>query len=498
MISFGQFTKRVLRLSLTKGQWVLARVCFDGISCDDLPDDQKPIAQAMFGVDPGSTWAPTPTAHEVIVLRCGRGSGKSTLAAAHSVYRMVTADLSMVGTGDVAACIVICPDRDEAEDTLNKARAMCENSPELRPMMIRDFARGFHLRRPDGRIVRFLSVAKSKRGVAGRGKSLIQVILDESEFVAPSDVSKIVRDVDIIGAVTPRIIEGGRLILASTPWPAESETSRLFEDNFGKPRTAIAARATTLLMRDNDPFWVKKRAKLMADDPATAEREYDCIPRSAEGSFFDSETVDRAVGPTRGKNERATCGIDLGFRNDASAIIVVERQGDIVVVVYLDMQSPKPGNHLVPSVVCGDFANIAKRHRCDMMVADAVYVESARESARQHHIPVVDGPSVKGEKEESHIYLRDLLREGKLVIPDDRRLISQLKSYIAVHQSGGGLRFVPPRVQGNHCDLVAALINAVWHDRRYGQLIGGPTQDMVPSFIPRKVGGVFSPGSVFR
>ena len=111
---------------------------------------------------------------------------------------------------------------------------------------------------------------------------------------------------------------------------------------------------------------------------------------------------------------------------------------------------------------------------------------------------VMDGPSVKGDKEEAHIYLRDLLREGKLVIPDDRRLVSQLKSYIAVHQSGGGLRFVPPRIQGNHCDLVAALINACWADRRFGQLLGGQAQSMLPAFVPRKSQGLFSNGSVYR
>ena len=496
MISFGQFAAKVLRLALTKGQWVLARVSFDHVAIASLPPDQRAIAVEMFG---GDIVVPE-MANEVLVFRCGRGSGKSTLSAAHSVYRMVTADLSSVGAGDVAACIVICPDRDEAEDTLNKARAMVENSPDLRHTMVRSFARGFHLKRHDGRLVRFLSIAKSKRGVAGRGKSLIQVILDESEFVAPSDASKIVRDVDIISAVTPRIIEGGRLILASTPWPAESETSRLFEENFGKPKTALAARATTLLMRDHDPFWVKKRAKLMADDPATAEREYDCIPRSAEGSFFDSDAVDRAVGPIRATYTKATCGIDLGFRNDASACVVTERQGQLVVVPYLDMLSPKPGEALVPSKVCSGFVQIAKKHHCDFLVADAVYVESARESAREHHMQVMDGPSVKGDKEESHIYLRDLLREGKLVIPDDRRLISQLKSYIAVHQSGGGLRFVPPRLQGNHCDLVAALINAVWADRRFGQLLGGQAQSMAPMFVPRQSkGSVFSnQGSVFK
>ena len=120
-----------------------------------------------------------------------------------------------------------------------------------------------------------------------------------------------------------------------------------------------------------------------------------------------------------------------------------------------------------------------------------MYIESAREAARRHHLPVIDGPSIKGDKDEAHIYLRSLLREGKIKIPNDRRLVGQLKSYIAVHQSGGGIRFVPPRVQGNHCDLVASLINAVWHDRRFGQIIGGVPDNVRPSFVRREGENVF-------
>ena len=245
-------------------------------------------------------------------------------------------------------------------------------------------------------------------------------------------------------------------------------------------------------MRDHDPFWVKKRLKLMADDPSTAEREYDCIPRSAEGSFFDADAVDAAIDDNiKPTYLKSTCGIDLGFANDASALVITERQGAHVAVAHLEMDSPKPGQRLVPTVVCNGFALTAAKFHSDFLVADGVYIESAREAARRHHLPVIDGPSIKGDKDEAHIYLRSLLREGKIKIPNDRRLVGQLKSYIAVHQSGGGIRFVPPRVQGNHCDLVASLINAVWHDRRFGQIIGGVPDNVRPSFVRREGENVF-------
>ena len=179
MMRFDLWCRKVLKLKLTVGQSVLAAICFDDLQPRQLPVEWHPTCVDMFG-----SLDDIPTlARGIIVLSCGRGSGKSTLSAAASLRRMVTADLGPVGPGDVAAALVIGAGKDGGEDTLNKARALAEGST-FASSIKRSVQGGFEIIRKDGRVVRFQSIAASARGKAGRGKSILQVIIDESEFVA--------------------------------------------------------------------------------------------------------------------------------------------------------------------------------------------------------------------------------------------------------------------------------------------------------------------------
>ena len=474
MIPFHEWCRKYLRLKLTVGQSVLAAVCFDGLQPRELPEKWHEVCTSMFG----SLDEIPDLARDRIVLSCGRGSGKSTLSAAASLRRMVEADLSPVGPGDTAAALVIGAGKDGGEDTLNKARALAEGSL-FAAAIRRNIIGGFEIQRADGRIVQFKSIAASARGKAGRGKSIIQVIIDESEFVASSDPAKATRDSEIIASVTPRMIEGAKLILASTPWPAESETHRLFRENWGRPQVALCARATTIVMRDHDPFWVKKREAEYLRDPMNAAREYDCERGSAEGCFFEAASVDAAKSSNIVTERYRTCaGIDLAFRSDSSSLVITERQTSVLVVVRTEVDSPR-----------------------QELVADSHYIESAREAASSVGMQVAEGPSLTGDKEASFVYLRDLLREGLLVLPDNEYLLMQLKSVMVVHQSGGGLRIVLPRKAGSgHCDLVSALVNAAWFDRmKYGPLTGKAMKDTLqPSFVVRRSPLGFTKGSTFR
>ena len=117
------------------------------------------------------------------------------------------------------------------------------------------------------------------------------------------------------------------------------------------------------------------------------------------------------------------------------------------------------------------------------------------------NMQVAAGPSVTGEKNNSYLYLRDLLREGLIKLPNDPRLINQLKSTMGVSQSGGGFRIVHPRKIGaGHADLVSALVNAAWMDRaKYAPLTGKQGREgagMMPTFVQRR-SDAFIGGSVY-
>ena len=457
MPSFVSFCRRVIDFPLTQAQTVLARVAFDGWQPDQLNATEKPIALELFG---GALYIPR-SARSILVLRMGRISGKTSLAAAHGLYRMVTADLSLAKGGFPPACLIISPHRETSSVALQTALGMVRDSPYLAPMLVAESRTRFVLERPDGRQVTFASVAKSAGGKTARGFWVIEALLDESEFVASSNPTKVVTDSDILRAIRPRLMPGGQIVLASTPWPAASKTSEYFDSNFGKPENALACRAPTLTMRRGDPLypeiWEIVRSE-RAHDANNALREFDCLPTDVEGCFFESSTVDKAVSHSiQPAREMTSGGIDLAFKTDSSALVIVERREGKLWVIYVEMVSPK-GAPLIPSEVLTGFVKTAKTYQVRELSSDSHYIETAREHANAVGISMASGPPGSKGKDQAMLYLRDLLRSDKIVLPNNQQLVSQLKSVLSAPTSGGGLGIVFPRVSGSgHADIVAAL-----------------------------------------
>ncbi|MGO9247460.1 MAG: hypothetical protein ACLP7W_02570 [Solirubrobacteraceae bacterium] len=469
-ISFVRFCAVVLHLRLTKGQAAIARVAFDGAVPMALEEPARSIAVAAFG----PLESIPATARRVVLLRCGRASGKSTLAAAFALYKLVTSDLSMCGPADVPIALCTTPTKPLAKVMVGTARRMVEAAPSLRSLLTASTSDGFTLRRPDGREVSFKAIPKSRGGAAARGVSIVAAVLDESEFL-PSEESENspVQDRDLIGAMMPRLLPSGSLLLTSTPWPVVSATSTLFEANFHAPSGALAARAPTLLMRDHDPLIAALIASERERDEQNAEREFDCAVVAIGSTFFDPARIAAAVSPAPilssvGTSARSSAGMDLGFRVDPSALAIVQRQnvGGVskLVVVYLEERRPRPNVPLKPSEVVSDFAREARDRGARTVVADTHYIESAREHAQTAGLFVEEGPAGTRGKLESYVIVRELLREEKLVIPNHPGLIAQMRSVTSRAQPGGGLGIISPRRSGAHGDLLSALVLACWRD----------------------------------
>lgn len=444
----------------------MARVAFDRVLPRDLPFEYRAIAIDMFG----DLDALPET--EILVMRCGRGSGKSLVCAVHGIYRLCYADLSSVGPGKAATVLVLCPTKDDAEELLDTALKIIQAS-FLAGALRNPTKQRFYLQCEGRKLVQFRCIAKSAKGSTGRGKDIIEAICDESEFIASNDASKVITDTDLVNSMTPRLLKGGLILLPSTPWPAESLTSTLFDENWKNPTTALCAFADTLTMRDHDPYWVEKIAKEKIRDEKNCEREYFCITHGVEDSFLEPELIQAAIrNSIESTGVKTTSGIDLAFKNDASAQIVTDRIDGRVAVVHIEMDVPTLTEKLVPTVICKKYMQTAANWHCQISVADSHYIESAREAAASHKIQIIEGPSMTGDKEHSWLYLRDLFREKKIIIPNHKMLLAQLKSVQLQHQSGGGIKIISPRKAGSgHCDLVAALCNAVWRDRRFGRVI---------------------------
>lgn len=472
-ISFTEFCRRVLKLELSLGQYALAHGCFDPPGSDWSPESAV-MAALIFG---GADFRHMPAnALSMVVLRCGRGGGKSTISAAYILYRMLTADCSQCGPGDDPTFILVGPLLEHAKDTLKKAKELAANCPAIERITQKSLVESLEIRRPDGWTVRCVAIAKSAGGASGRGKSVLGMIVDESEFLPTRDTGA-VRDRDIVDAVLPRLMQGGVIILASTPWPGDSMTKDEFRRSYGHPNLSIAAKAPTLLLRDTPQNRERYEARKLRS-PQDAAREFDCEDVDASGYYFEASSIDRARAdsPIPRRNDRTSCGVDLAFLSDGCAQVIVERRGDAIggqsiAVVSLDLFTPKPGQPLQPSVILADFALRAFEFNCRTIVGDHHYAASLREAALVQRLQVATGPDGPAASDSAFQYVRDLFREGMLAIGpigdvDSDALAEQLKSVLYSHEPNGRIKPVLPRVAGEgHCDLVSALVLAVWYDR---------------------------------
>lgn len=464
-MSIVQFCAEALGLTLTVGQRAFVRVAVDRASMDELSDDEKAAALDMWG-PLGDVPA---VARRTVVAAFGRDSGKTELASAIGLYLALTVDLSKCGPGDMPRAFVVAPDLDTARLTLERALARIEASEALHDRLVgAPSTLGFTLRRLDGRLVRFEVRAASRGGKTIRGRSIVALILDEASLFYGEGYT--VNDREIVKAGRPRLLPGGLILLASTPWAEDGLFFELFDKNHGKPRAALAARASTLVMRDHDPE-VHERIELeREEDPDNAAREYDAqFIGTGSSLFFEPEAIARAMAPTSAADDwtHKAAGADLALMRDCSALAVVgartEEDGRVIFgLVDTEIHAPKKGEPLLLGAVVASFTAKLVKHGLDTMSADSHQREQARRYADELGVTIEAAPEGRDAKWETYATVRRLLAEGRLVLPEDARLAAQLRAIRSRPMSGGGYKVTSPRRAGQgHGDLVSALVLAV-------------------------------------
>jgi hypothetical protein len=461
-LPFVAFVEQVLRVELTPAQRVLALVAFDGIEPEDLEGEDRELAARLFG--PVDSFPPE--ARSVLVAVCGARSGKSyLLGALYSLWRALTADLSTLAPGEQASALVVAPDVRLGRQVLRYALGAARGVPAIARCIESETAESFVIVRPDGARVAIEVLPATRGGSAVRGRSLVSAVLDECAFFR--DEAAVVNDQDLFRAVAPRVLAGGLVILASTPWVEAGLLHAEFSANWGAPVRALAVHAPTSLMRP-DARTAGVIARERERDADNAAREFDAQAMSSgSGLFFPpsvlSLVLDRDL-PTRTSTPpgaQAYVGGDLGLVRDASAFIAVHRLGSELVVADALELRPARGKPLQLSDVIAKACDFAERHGVRDLHVDHHALQPARE-----HLPPgfrlkpVD-PS-QAAKVKRYELARAKMGEGHVHIPGPLvRLVNMLGDTIARPTPGGGMTITMPRRGGVHGDLAAAFVLAL-------------------------------------
>lgn len=416
-------------------------------------------------------------ARRTVGARSGGRSGKtSRLLAPKALHAAWTVPLPTLRRGEVASALLVAPDLKLARQALSFAVGYVDDSPILRSALLEEPTKDtIELRRPDGKRVRIEVLAASRGGRGVRGRTLVFAGLDEAAFFF-DEATGVVNDSDIFRAVLQRVVPGGQVWIASTPWLEDvGLLEAIIAKNFGTHGNALVCTSGTRAM---NPTWDPTgeiEQDLREQDPDAAAREIDGQPMTGgAGVFFDPSAIKACVdvelrlpvAPPPGV--RTTFGSDLGFSSDSSANVgVAKRDGKFVVLVVEELR-PKKGAPLRPKAVIDSFAATIKAYRSLEFTADAHYRESAREHLEPHGIRFVDAPAGRDAKNESFLLARKLIHEGRVRIPNHPRLLAQLRTVVSRPMPGGGLQIGAPRRFGAHADIASAFVLALWRAHRGG------------------------------
>ena len=432
-----------LGVVLTEPQRALARVAFDGEEPHSVPR-----AAEVFG--PVQTIPPA--CRSVVVGVCGARSGKSyVFGALRLLWGALTRDLSSLAPGQEAMAPIVTPRLELGKEVLRYIVGAIQLDATLRSCLVGEPTQDrIRLRRPDGHHIEIIILPATRGGGAVRGRALTDALLDEGGFFR--DETAAVNDVEIFRAVAPRVLPGGQVLLLSTPWLSSGLLYDMHRENFGHPVTAISALAPTSLMREGDATIAEMLGRERLRDPENYAREYDAqFMGAAAGAFFDPVAIERAtedyeLGTVAAPGVMVTFGADFGFRRDSSALVGVHRTGPVsdpvsrYRVAELHERRPAEGQPLKPSETVREFAGIVTRQRATYVVADGHYREAIAEHLATAALGFVDAPTTPAD---AFVRARELLHEGRCVLPNEPRFLRQLRETVARPQSAPNVTITP-------------------------------------------------------
>jgi hypothetical protein len=438
-----------------------------------------------------------------IVLRTGVRAGKSMIAAMALMYSILKSQFrrpaleyerpdadGLVGVqpGELVRGLIVAPLLKQARAVFKWVVTIAQRSPVLSKLLVKSGAEQAIIRRPDGNEVTVELVAASSGGGNLRGTWLAGIVFDEADFHDAEDGA--VNLPDNYRAAITRMLGGAQVWVVSSPWAEEGPFHEMFTAAFGKAsRAALAFHSDTRSM--NPTLSLEDEEAEFRRDPINAAREYSAVPLSANASAFFPESC-IAVAVAKGRQaltpngSQHYAGADLGFRKNSSALATARVEDSRVRVAMYDELVPASGSPLKPSEVVQRFASTCRSYNCHMMQGDMYYADTAHDELRRWSetekwaVSYDEVQPTAAAKAEWFTLMRTLMSEGKCELPDDPRLINQLRGVKARAAPGGVIQIQLPKQGQSHGDILAAVVLAVW---QAAEKIGKPP--------PTKKGDIF-------
>jgi hypothetical protein len=449
----------------------------DGASVDGLLSPEQMIFH--FGAEHIAAVRPS-----IVIPRTGVRAGKSLISAMALLRGILTAEFrwkpgegdddvqpdddGLVGVrpGELVRALILTPALTTSASSFHHLIGTMQASPVLRQLFVKDpGAETALIRRPDGHVVHVQVVAARASGLNVRSTWLAAMLFDEADF--HRDENGVVNLPDNFRAARPRMLRGAQIWLPSSPWADMGPYHEMFTSAFGKGGPTLTFHSDSRSMNPSLDREAEREER--ERDPDNAAREWDGIPLSADSTlFFPPDAVERAIDRDRAMRLPPLPGVphfggsDLGFRKNSSAMAIARFFSSRVELAYHEELRPPKGGSLKPSAVCEAFGGVCGDYGVDRLRGDGHYAETAREELDRCRPRVTYddwNPSLEA-KTEAFTAFRRLMQEGLLSLPDDKRLIAQIKRTQSKPIAGGKIQIQLPRQGQAHGDLLMAVVLA--------------------------------------
>lgn len=395
-------------------------------------------------------WPVMPASEAWLIV--GRRGGKSFIVALLGVFLACFRTYSRYLTpGERGTVVIIATDRKQARTIFRYVRALLEEVPMLKRLMVGATNDTIEL---NNRVNIEIHTASFR---AVRGYTVVAALLDETAFWRSDESAN--PDTEILAALRPAMatIPGAMLLGVSSPYARRGVLWEAFRDHHGKDGSPVLVwRAATETMNPSiDPRVI---ADAYQRDPLAAAAEYGAEFRSDVSTFLNNDWLDRAVldgmyeAPPRSDCRYFAFADPSGGGSDAFTLAIAHLEGDGL--LHLDcLRSRRPP--FDPAHVVADFADVLKRYGLHVVHGDRYAGEWVPSAFRKAGISYEHS-----ERTRSEIYLESepLFAQGLVRLVDNRTLLTELRQL--ERRTGRGRDIVdhPPRGHDDHANAACGAL----------------------------------------
>ena len=436
----------------------------------------------------------------MMVLETGVRAGKTMLAAAGIVRSSLTCRFRRAPEGDEipdadgligvrrdepVRTPIVGPTLDHCRKAFSDVTSLMTRSPVLSAMVIKPLTNSLLFQRPDGYRVLIENVSTAAGGSNLRSTWLAGVFFDEADFHGAEDAAMNLNEQ--LQAVRTRMLPDSQIWVASSPWSDSSPFHTLHSKAFGFPSADVLAFHSD--SRSMNPSLDKAlEASERETNPTNAAREWDAIPLpSGSSRFFPEDCILKSINASRPTflpptSARHYAGADWGFEKNSSALAIARNEwcegspapaGYKARLAYHEELLPTREESLRPRAVVRQFATKGMEYGVKTIQGDhylsgirltefndfrATFADShdkARVPSQEEWDPNRDAQTALFTE------LRRRMQDGQIDLPNDLRLLTQLRGVTSKPVPGGSVKIILPSQGTAHGDLLIAVALAL-------------------------------------